>query len=62
MFKGGKNILGDMEVDGVSIDASQSLAIQDFTREMNLGLFPINEIGKIRINVTLSPTHLTEET
>ena len=46
----------------MSIVASQSLATQDFTCEMNPDLFPCNKTGKVRKNVTLSPKHLIEET
>ena len=62
MFKGGENIPGDMGEDGVSVVASQSLATQDFTCEINPDLFPCNKTGKTRMNVILSPGYLTEET
>ena len=62
MFKGGKNIPEDMGEDGVSVVASQSIAIQDFTCEINPALFPCNKTRKIRMNVTVSPGHRTKET
>ena len=46
----------------MSVVASQSLAIQDFTCEINPDSFSGNKTGKIRINVILSPGYLTEET
>ena len=36
MFKGGKNIPGDIGEDGVSVAASKSLAIRDLNYEINL--------------------------
>ena len=62
MFKGGKNIPGDMGEDGVSVVASQSLATWDFTCEINPDSFPCNKTRKIRMNLTLSLGHQTEET
>ena len=61
MFKGGENIPGDMEEDGVSVVASQSLATQDFTCEINRDLFLCNKTRKIKTNVTLNPRHQTKE-
>ena len=62
MFKRGKNIPVGMGEDGVSIVTSQSLATKDFTCEINPDTFLCNILGKIRMNVILSPGHLTKET
>ena len=47
---------------GVSIVASQSLATQDFTCEINPDSFPYKKTEKIRTNVILRLGHLTKET
>ena len=62
MSLGGENIPGDVGEDGVSVAASQSHATWGFTCEINPDLFPHNKMGKIGMNVTLSPGHLTKET
>ena len=52
MFSGGENIPGDVGEVGVTVAASQSHAIWDFTREINLDSFPhnINEENRNECN------------